>query len=90
MSASEARVLAQTTESDENKENNPSEIAVLQSTMEKTNAELQDTRKSLTDRQEEVSRLSSQVATLEKEKTELVSTSKMVERCGLIVMSDFE
>lgn len=90
MSASEARVLAQTTESDENKENNPSEIAVLQSMMEKTNAELQDTRKSLTDRQEEVSRLSSQVATLEKEKTELVSTSKMVERCGLIVMSDFE
>ncbi|XP_064603331.1 general vesicular transport factor p115-like [Liolophura sinensis] len=72
LSVSEARVLAQTIESDENKENNPSEVAVLQSTVEKTNAELQDTRKSLTDRQEEVSRLSSRVAMLEKEKSELV------------------
>lgn len=57
LTISEAKVLAYISDGEEDKENNPSEVAVLQATVNRLNIDLQDTQKTLKDRDVEISRL---------------------------------
>ncbi|OWF47972.1 General vesicular transport factor p115 [Mizuhopecten yessoensis] len=57
LTVSEAKVLAYQTDGEEDKENNPSEVAVLQATVNRIKCDLQEAQHMLKERDAEVSRL---------------------------------
>ena len=73
LTVSEARVVSQDT-SEENKENNPSETAVLHQTVNKLNSDLHELRIESSNKDAEIDNLKSQCSQVQYQLEELVST----------------
>lgn len=72
MTRAEAQIITQN-DTEENKENNPSEIAVLSATVNRLNIDLQECRQIITNKDSEISRLQVQYKEANREVETLVS-----------------
>lgn len=72
MTRAEAQIITQN-DTEENKENNPSEIAVLSATVNRLNIDLQECRQIITNKDSEISRLQVQYNEANREVETLVS-----------------
>lgn len=72
MTRAEAQIITQN-DTEENKENNPSEIAVLSATVNRLNIDLQECRQIIANKDSEISRLQVQYNEANREVETLVS-----------------